>query len=114
MNSIANKVTSRQAEQASENKPCVERLGNVLRQSEVLEKCTLTLTLAEACELVGNDLEPVSFREQVFEVIARDLDVLSDLSERRESQGFDTWCAFQNLHQRIRLAGRIAAVIGGA
>jgi len=73
----------------------------------------LTLTLGEACGLVGRDLEPTQFQQQVFNVLARELDVLSDLSQSAED-GFDIWCAFQNLTERIRLAGKIAAVIGGA
>jgi hypothetical protein len=73
----------------------------------------VTLSLAQACELVGRDLDLGRFQESVFEVLARELDVLSDLSESAES-GFDMWCAFQNLTERIRLAGKIAAVIGGA
>jgi len=72
----------------------------------------LTLTLAEACDLVGRDLEPTCFQEQVFEVLARELDVLSDIGEN--ASGFEGWCAFQNLRSRIELAGKIAAVIGGA
>lgn len=72
----------------------------------------LTLTLAEACDLVGRDLSPTDFQQDVFNVLARELDVLSDLAEN--ASGFDGWCAFQNLRSRIELAGKIAAVIGGA
>lgn len=72
----------------------------------------VTITLAEACDLVGRDLSPTDFQNQVFDVIARELDVLSDLAEH--SSGFDGWSALQNLSSRIQLAGKIAAVIGGA
>ena len=75
----------------------------------------LTLTLAEACDLVAHDLKPSDFQEQVFEVIAREVDTLSDLAEHGSGEaGFDGWCAFQTLCHRIRLAGKIAAVFGGA
>jgi hypothetical protein len=60
--------------------------------SRQLAKRTLTLTLAETCELVGRDLAPSQFSDE----------------------GFDSWCVFQNLHDRIILADKIAAVIGGA
>lgn len=74
----------------------------------------LTVTLAEACDLVAHDLKPSDFQEQVFEVIAREVDTLSDLAEHKSGEsGFDGWCAFQTLCHRIRLAGKIAAVIGG-
>jgi len=80
---------------------------------KALTSLPVTISLVEACNLVGRDLDPSQFQEQVFTILARELDVLSDLSESAES-GFDVWCAFQNLTERIRLAGKIAAVIGGA
>jgi len=78
---------------------------------EALNSTPLTLTLAEACELVGRDLAPCDFQTQVFDVLARELNTLSDIGEN--ASGFEGWCAFQNLRSRIALAGKIAAVIGG-
>jgi hypothetical protein len=83
-------------------------------KQKAIEGLPVTLTLREACDLVGRDLEPAAFQEQVFNVLARELDVLSDLAEDQAHAGFDGWCAFQNLRSRIELAGKIAAVIGGA
>jgi hypothetical protein len=83
-------------------------------QKSALDSRKLTLTLTEACNLVGKDLDPRDFRTEVFDVLARDLDVLSDIGESQFAAGFDGWCAFQNLRSRILLAGKIAAVIGGA
>ncbi|MEO8905495.1 MAG: hypothetical protein ABI488_23510 [Polyangiaceae bacterium] len=88
-----------------------EHIAAFTAKRKELADRTLTLTVGEACDLVGRDLEPSEFTEQVFETIARDLDVLSDLAEN--GNGFDGWCAFQNLCERIKLAGKIAAVIGG-
>ena len=76
------------------------------------EAGTLTLTLNEACALVGRDLDPSTFQTQVFETLSRDLGVLAYLGETGD--GFNGWCAFQNLRARIELAGKIAAVMGGA
>ena len=83
-------------------------------QRRALEARPVTITLAEACALVGRDLEPTRFQEQVFGVLARELDVLSDIGENGSESGFEGWCAFQNLRSRIELAGKIAAVIGGS
>jgi|SRR6478752_1362041 len=90
-----------------------KELERVAAKREALGSLPVTLSLTEACALVGRDLDLGRFQECVFEVLARELDVLSDLSESAEN-GFDVWCAFQNLTARIRLAGKIAAVIGGA
>ena len=89
-----------------------EGMADWSAKRKAVEALPLTITLAEACDLVGRDLSPTAFQEQVFDVIARELDTLSDLAER--SKGFESWAAMQNLCSRIQLAGKIAAVIGGA
>ena len=89
-----------------------EDLEQFTAKREALEGRPVVLTLREACDLVGRDLEPTAFQKQVFDVLARELDVLSDLGESTAT--FDGWCALQNLRDRIKLAGKIAFVIGGA
>jgi hypothetical protein len=110
----AEKIGATPSESAKAEPPARETMAEWTARREALANTPVPLTLAEACDLVGRDLEPSKFQTQVFDVLARDLNVLSDIGESQFESGFEGWCAFQNLRARIELAGKIAAVIGGA
>jgi len=72
----------------------------------------IPMTLGKACLLIGGNVEPENFATTAFAAIARDIETLSDLAEHEsEESGFYGWLVLQQLAERARFAGEVAALL---
>lgn len=89
------------------------RKKRTLPAPEVLalqKRLRITLTFQEAAQLISFDLnEPEDFTAEVLAVATSDLDVLSDLLERRDPA--DCLRLFQQLRARLELATRLNTLL---
>jgi hypothetical protein len=69
----------------------------------------IPLTLGEACELIGRDLDPENFASSALESIADQIEITSVLVET-DSSG-ESWRLFANLAERAKFASRIAKLL---
>jgi hypothetical protein len=91
-------------------------LDDAIKQSaearDAIGSIVVPITLAKACLLIGGNVEPENFATTAFSAIARDIETLSDLAEHEsEESGFYGWLVLQQLAERARFAGEVAALL---
>jgi hypothetical protein len=80
-----------------------------LTKRKAAESFPITLTLGELCNLIAYEINPEKFASSALSRLAEDFDVLSDLVERRESAGYESWKTMQGMRCRMEFAARVVA-----